>query len=327
MPDTALKTDLSVEQIVQDFGDFYIDAGQSENNIHQLPFEEFGTQSAFTTVPTNDTAVRETLVELSEVLQPFQDEFTPKGGVEFKPVTTILHKVKIDQEFNPHKLQRSYLGFLASNNTDVTTWPFIRWFIEKYLMGQAKEDIEMNGIYKGVRKEPNAGTPGDAIDSMDGLEIQMNNAITAGSIVPITLGALSTDPVTFVEQIESFVKSIPEKYRYMAMELNLNRTLRDRYKSGIREKYKMHYAPGDVSPATVVDFENISVMGRASMMGKNRIFCSPKYNLPFYVKGFENVNGFQVEKAKRNVAVFTEFWVAPAFINPELVFCSDGDVE
>lgn len=323
MPDTVI----SAEQIKADFGEFYLDAGQNETNLHLLPMEEFGTQSAFTTIPTNDTIVRESSVELSEILQPYQDEFTPKGDTSFKPVSTNLHKMKIDQEFNPHKLQASWLGFLTSNKASVETWPFIRWFIEVYLMKKAKEDLEMRSVYNGVRKEPDAGVAGDAVDSMDGIEVIQDRLIASGDLTPITFGAIASSDKDFATQIETFIQGLPEKYRYLPMELNLNRTLRDKYNRGVREKYKMNYNPADIAPYSVADFDNITVVGRASMQGKNRIWLTPKYNAPFYVKGFENASAFQIEKAKRKVAVFTEWWVGLNFIQPELLFCSDGEVD
>ncbi len=326
MPDLSLKTEITVDQIIQDFGDYYLDAGQGESNILTLPFEQFETRSAFMNVSTDETIARESTAEMSEVLQPYQDEFTPKGGVEFKPVTTILHKVKIDEEFNPHKLQSTWLGFLSSNNTDVTTWPFIRWFIEGYLMKQINEDLEMKAIYKGVQADYVEGEAGDAIATMNGLEKIMNDLIAANDLDPILVGAIEADDDDFVTQIEEFVQALPEKYRYMQMELNMNRTLRDKFKRGIRAKYRTNYDPADVKNYKIVDYDNITVVGRPSMQGKSRIFCSPTYNMPFYVKGFENKNGFQIEKSKRKVAIYTEWWVGLNILQPEIFFCSDGDL-
>jgi len=320
---TELKTEITVDQIIQDFGDFYLDAGQNEANLHMLPFESFGTKDAFTIVPTDDTVLRESNVEVTELLQQYQDEFTPKGELEFKPVKIDLFKMKIDQEFNPHKLQRIWLGFLTSNNTDVTTWPFIRWFIEKYLMMQAEEDIEMKAIFGGVYEAPQEGVPGSASKVMNGLDKIFTDFETAGDLVPITMGSIEANDDDFVTQIEEFVQAIPEKYRYMNMELNMSRTLRDKFKRGTRTKYKANYDPSDIKNYRVADAENITVVGRASHQNSNRIWCSPKYNALLGVKGFENVKGFEIEKSKRKVAIYTEWWMGAGFINPELIFIND----
>lgn len=314
--DTSLQTEISVEQIVADFGAYYKNEGQGVQNLRMLPFESFGTRDAFTIVPTNDTILREENVTVTEILQQYQDDFTPKGSVGFEPVQIPLYKFKIDQEFNPHKLQASYNAFLTNTNSDVTTWPFIVWFIEKYIKAQMYDDAEMKAIYGGVYQAPVPGEPGEASKTMNGINKLMNDQVTAGKLVEIETGALSTDPGTFVDQIEDFIDGIPEKYRSLEMDLNMNRTLLKRMKRGNRKNYNMNYEQV-VNRVEVVDQENIMGVGRASHMGSSRIWCTPKYNALFGVKGFEN---FQVEKAKRKVAIYTEWWWGAGFVQPKLIF-------
>jgi hypothetical protein len=43
-----------------------------------------------------------------------------------------------------------------------------------------------------------------------------------------------------------------------------------------------------------MDFENVTIVGRASMQSKNRIWMTPKFNLLLPVKGFSNKNGFDI---------------------------------
>ncbi|MFC4261934.1 hypothetical protein ACFOWM_03525 [Ferruginibacter yonginensis] len=320
-------TTISVEQIIDDFGAYYQNQGQGAANLHMLPYESMDTQNAFTTVPTEDTILDEANVEVQEIVQQYQDDFTPSGGVEFEPVRIPLFKMKIDAEFNPHKLQRSWLGFLANNNTDVTTWPFIRWFIEMYLMKQSKEDLEMKAFYKGVYAAPTSGTAGDPSKVMDGVEKLLNDYIAAGALAPIVLGNINTlTDVQFVEKVELFVRSIPERYRYMVMDLNMNRSLREKYRRGVRAKYNMNYKQGDVSYDKVVDYDNITIAGRPSMASKTRIWCTPKPNALFGVKGFGNIDNFEIEKEKRKIAIYTEWHAGLGFIQPKMIFTSDGEV-
>ena len=323
--DPNYKTEITVDQIIQDFGDYYLDSGQNQSNLHMLPFESFETKDAFTIVPTDDTILRESNVEVTEILQQYQDDFTPKGEMEIEPVQIPLYKMKIDQEFNPHKLQKTWLGFLTSNNTDVTTWPLVRWLIEVYLMKQNMDDMEMKAVYNGVYQAPQPGVPGEASKVMNGVNKLFTDLIAAGKLEEIVVGGIAADDDDFVTQVETFVQSIPEKYRYLPMELNMNRTLRDKFKRGMRAKYRTNYDPADIKNYRVADAENITVVGRPSMAGHTRIWCTPKYNALFGVKGFENANGFQIEKSKRKVAIFTEWWSGAGFIQPKLIFASDGD--
>lgn len=320
--DTSLKTVLDADQLVADFGDYYLDAGQNLSNLHMLPFESFDTRDAFTIIPTEDTILRESNVEYASVLQQYQDEFTPKGGVAFEPVQIPLFQQKIDQLLVPTKLQRSWLGFLTSNDIDRAQWPIIRWFIEVYLGGQANEDLEMDAIYKGKWEAPIEGEPGEASKAMDGVETLIKQFIADGRVDVRAIGAIDGSAKNYVTQVENFVKSLPEKYQKMKMELNVSRTLETHFKEGMQEKYNLNYA--QVSQLVQVrNFENITVKGRPSMMGKTRHWMTPKYNALMGVKGYGNKNAFRVESEKRKVAVFTDWWAGIGFIQPKILFTSD----
>src|SRR4051812_15489532 len=114
MPDTTI----TASAIVTDFGSFYRNEGQNMQSLLLRPFEAFGTRDAFTNVPTDSTQLRYSDVQVGEILQPYQDAYTPKGSVVFKPVSIDLQMVKVDQQFNPTKLVNTWLGFLTNEKTD-----------------------------------------------------------------------------------------------------------------------------------------------------------------------------------------------------------------
>ncbi len=319
-------TTITSADVVTEFGSYYLDNGQNVDLLKMRPFEEFGTMDAFTVIDTGmETILRLSDVQVGEIIQPYQDAFTPKGSVTFEPIQIPLQQMKIDQQFNPSKLANSWLGFLTSNNTDRTTWPFTKWMLEVYLMKQSKKDYELSLIYTGSAASPTAGTAGAASTSMDGVKKLINAGITASTITPITLGTLSTTPATFCTQIETFVASIPEVYWKENMVINMSRTLRNRYRAGRRAKYNMYFAQfTDLDQ--VADFENISVVGRASQVGSVKIWMTPKYNAIMGVKGFSNINGFEVEKVDRNVKVYTDWWAGIGFLMNDLMWTNDSEL-
>ncbi len=322
MPPPIQMTEVTIDQIVQDFGDYYVSEGQNMSNLHMLPFQSFDTRDAFTIVPTNNTELRESNVEVGEILQAYQEDFTAKGSMTFKPVRIPLFQMKIDQFIRPGKVQRSWLAFLATNKATVEDWPLVRYIFEEYLTKQSMHDMETKAIYKGEFVEPEEGVAGPAINAMDGIEKQFTNLIASGDVTPITTGTISTDPVAFVEQIEGYVKAIDEDYRDMEMDINLNRTLRDRFKEGLRKKYNMSYQQVNENTA-VVDHENFKIKGRASMKGKNRIWCTPKFNAIMGVKGFENINAYEIERQDRKLKAWTDFWAGIGFVQPKLLFMNE----
>ena len=319
-----MATTITSSAVVTDFGAYYIDAGQSEMNLHDSLRENFESMNAFTIVQSEDTVLREVNVEYAEVLQSFQTAFTPKGGVTFTPKSIPLFNVKIDQLFYPDALKNRWIAFLTSNNLDRTTWPFVRWFIEKYVMGQIKHDLEKN-LYGAVYVAPTAGTANAASASFDGLKQIINTGITGGTISTIATGAPSSTFATWCTQVETFCKSIPELYWETPMSINTSRLLKLNYVEGRKTKYNSNYDQEGTADV-VRNFEQIKVVGRGSMSGKSKIWASPIMNNILAFKGAENMNTVQVEKVDRQVKVYTDFWLGLGFIDDRLVYTNDQDL-
>jgi hypothetical protein len=313
---------ITATDVITEFGAHYIDEGQNMSSLLMRPFEAFGTREAFTNIPTNETQLRYSDVEVGEILQPYQDAFTPKGEVVFQPITVDLQQVKIDIQFNPNKLVYSWLGFLTSNKTDRTTWPFTKWVMEVYLLQRVFEDIEKKVIYTGDKAAVVAGTAGLAIESMDGVKKIIEDGIVAGDISAIPMGAVPVDPEDYCTYIEEMVASIDELYWDKKIVFNHSRQLHKRYREGRRQKYNLQYA--QVSELDVVqDFENFSLKGRASMKTSNKIWGTPIENAVFPTKGFANATGFELEKVDRTVKIYTDFHIGAGFLLKDLVFVND----
>ena len=72
-----MATTITPDAVVTAFGAYYIDAGQSDYNIHQNLREQFVDMEDFTVIDTEDTVLRESNVAFTEVIQSFQKAFTP----------------------------------------------------------------------------------------------------------------------------------------------------------------------------------------------------------------------------------------------------------
>jgi hypothetical protein len=317
------RVEITTDELVEQFGDYYINEGQNMDNLHMLPFEAFGTAEAGTVTPTDQTVLREANVRVDEVLQSYQHPFTNKGGMSVLPVSIFLHHVKIDVKILPNELKAKWIQFLTTDGLDPLEYPLVRFIIENYLINQANEDLELKGIYKGVRAEAPEGESNSATEIMDGIEFHLNKLETDGKLDWINTGSIASAAKDFVTQIEDFVKAMPEKYRYnTSMQLNMNRTLRDKYKQGMRDKYNVNYQQTNTL-LQVMDFENVSIVGRASMAGKNKIWTTPKDNLIIPVKGFSNKSAFDVQKVDREVKFLSDWWIGAGFIQPEIIFANE----
>lgn len=126
--------------------------------------------------------------EMSEVTQPFQTAFTPKGELVFEPSEIVMRRAKIDNKFEIDKFYHSYMSWLVEEGKDRKDQTITAYFISETLR-KAKEDRGRIAV-KGKYVAPQEGVASPSLDTADGTlynlkKIQDNpehglNAIEAG---------------------------------------------------------------------------------------------------------------------------------------------------
>jgi hypothetical protein len=316
---------MNVADIIIEFGAYYINSGQNMTRIVKQLYRPSETEMMFRPVVTDDTKYRASEARISRLLQPFQKSWSPTGTVQFAPVEIDQFKMKMDYQDYPDELEASWLGFLAGEEIDRKQWPFIRWVVEEHLMPQLMEDKEMNEIFAGVYATPGTpGTAGAAGTAMNGIKYLLNNWIDEGRITPITTGALETDPITFVKQIEDFVDAIDTRYWKSNMNLCMGQEWARRFIRGYREKYGKDQ---DFKGSTFkIPESNITIVGLASHNGSEKIWCTPYENAVRLSKKKQNENKVQVDSVDRLIKIFTDYWFGIGFVIPEIVFTNDQEL-
>jgi hypothetical protein len=327
---------MDIKDIEAEFGVFYRDGGQNKARILKKPYISSQTEALFGLIPTDDTSYQMALAELSRVLQPFQLGWTPLGSLTVTPILLTQTPFKVDLQENPDKLENSWLGFLADNNLNRAEWPFVRYLVEEHLYARMDEDYEMNEVYFGKFVAPTPGTAGAAGTGMDGIRTIINRAVANSKITPIALGAIPTDPKAFCEYIEGFVDKFTLRYRGQAMEVCMNLSLARRYAKGRHEKYK-----SDIAGATArqildgndnalltcpIEFTNHTVVGLLSMGDSMKIWATNKENRKRLAKKTVNQRTVRIESAKREVAIYTDFYKGLGFPVLEAVFTNELDL-
>lgn len=331
-----MASNINVQDVVTEFGSFYRDGGQNLARVLKKPYIALQTEALFGLIPTDDTSYQMAIAELTRVLQPFQLGWTPLGDFNVAPITMSQTPFKVDLEEYPDKLEAMWLGFLADNNLNRAEWPFVRYLVEEHLYARMDEDYELNEIYFGKFVAPTAGTAGAAGTGMDGIRTQLNAHAAAGRITPIALGAIPTDPLDFCEYTEQFVDKFSKRYRGRAMEVCMNPTLARRYAKGRHQKYKGDLAEpvgrqildgnGDALITASVEFTKHRVVGLDSMGDSPKIWATNQDNRKRLAKKTPNTRQVRIESAKRQVAIFTDFYKGLGFPVPEAVFMNDQDL-
>lgn len=315
---------MNVADLIAEFGAYYQNQGQNSQRIYRVLRAQFMTQMLFTLVLSDETIWRAAKSTITRLVQPFQKGFTPIGEATFSPVEIRQHKIKMDYEVYPDDIEATWLGFLASENQDRKTWPIVRWLVEQEILPQIQEDLELNEIFSGVYAAPTTGTAGAAGTAMNGIKKIINDHITAGRTTTIATGALSNDPVTFVEQVEDFARQINIRYRMQQMTLGMSEERAKLYEQGYDEKYNVNYRRD--TDTMRVRYQNISVMGLPSHQNSDKIWTTPKANAILLKKKSVNEGRVQMESEDRRVKLWNDFWIGLGFILPELIFTNDQDL-
>lgn len=316
---------LQIADVVTQFGAYYLNQGQNLAHLYQLLRSATTTESMFTPVNTDDTIWRAAKTLFSRVVQPFQKAWTPLAGVTFTPVEIKQFKIKVDAQEYPDELEASWLGFLDGEDIDRKQWPFVRWYVEAYLIPQIKQDIELREIYQGVATAPTAGTAGASGTSIDGLKKTINGHITAGRITPIVTGALEVDnPEALVEQFEAFADGIHQDYWEIPMMLGCSPAVARAFLRGQEKKYGKNTGGGALD--LTINKTNITLKGLPSHRNTQKIWCTPTGNAIMLRKKVNNQSKVQVESVDRLLKFFTDFWMGIGFIIPEIIFTNDQDL-
>ena len=315
---------MTISDIISEFGAYYIsNAANMARLVRQLYYGS-ETDKLLTPYFTDDTIYRASESRFARVLQPFQKAWTPLANVTFVPVQIQMFKQKIDTQEYPDDLEGTWLGFLAGDGIDRKQWPFVRWLVEVHLLPQAKQDYELNEVYAGSYAAPTPGTAGAAGTSMDGLKKAINAAITASRITPQALGTVPTVPEDLVDYLEAFADGIDKRYWNIGMMVGMSQSNERTYKRGLRIKYGRDLDFTGTN-ATIKE-TNLTVVGLPSMVGANKIWCTPKNNVLQLSKKTQNQNAVQIDSIDRLIKIFSDWWSGVGFIIPEIVFTNDQDL-
>lgn len=308
---------MTITDILTEFGAYYLKSPANAKRVLQLLMTPSVTPSIMTPIKTDDTEYRLGNAIINSIVQPFQKGWTPKNALEVIPNTIKQYEMKVDEEVWPDDIEASWLGFLAGEGLDRSKWPLIKWMIEKFYLPKAKEDIELNEIYKGVFAAPAPGVAGAPSTAMQGIGQQIDDGLTAGTMVKCNVGALAT--ATIFDQVEAFVDAISEVYQHTAMPVCMSPAWARAYFRDKRAQGFYDYK-SDKGVNANIDFTPQQVVALPSMSGTNDIFATPRANMIHLTKRTAGKNKFEIETAKRQVFFYADWWEGVGFGIDQAVF-------
>jgi hypothetical protein len=337
----AVMSSASIAAFVQEFGAYYQPRGQNAERLRQLLMQDDGPfSSQFTLVPLEGDTLEYALMEHDRVLQPFKPVWSPTGQLSGVPRKITLRRVKVNVEEIPDYLVNMWLGFLTSEggrdpNINRATWPFVRWYIEMYLIPQAKQDTYDAAFYGLYTAPADNTTPGAYDAAFDGLHVEVNRDVDAGLTTPITTGALESDPELFVDQIEDFSDQIDRRYRGLPLIINMHDSYKQLFFDGMLEKYNVNYAQvGDNALHTLRKRSNIRVEGNFNWMTEDggsasqKLICAAPGTLIKGVRvGNKDDSMLRIEQEDYKLKMFNDWFILVGNLEPRVLACNDRELD
>ena len=231
---------MDISELIIAFGAYYEQAGQNVSRIKRLLTQGIETPKICTPLKTDDTIYRLSQINMTRIVQPFQQGWTPINSAAFTPNELRLFQFKVDQDIQPDFITASWLGFLDSNSLTKKDYPLVRYLIENNLIPSIQNDMEMFVYGHGVYQAPTPGVAGPVVSCMDGLIKLLQTGVNASTINSVNIGPLDKDSI--FDQVEAFIDGISEIYQNEAMDVCMSQTwykhyLRDKRVSGFYTKF------------------------------------------------------------------------------------------
>lgn len=282
-------------------------------------------------VRATDKTHTEANATVAEILQPYQWQYTPKGGVDFNAVENTLKPIKADVKITADDLEKFWDSWKVEwfdVGKDALMYSFPRYLYETLYIDKIVEELNQMA-WSGVYAAPTPGTAGSSISSVDGFKKKIADAVTGSLLSEIATGALLGG--TMVDQVESFCDGIPQPYRDLPGELRMSSTNARRYWRNYRDNFGTgNGVSGNDNNQLRVDATNKRIKPVISMdtTSSDRIIFVPD-GLPGLIwgtrRGFPQMLNLRWESQERIVKGLGEFYRFFGATYWEFVFVNDQE--
>ncbi len=318
-----------VSQLATAYGAKYADGSKDLQDLNQRLYHTAKFDQLFQLEYTRLTVYEKGNTDITEVTQPFQLGWTAKGTLEFTPSRSTLDRVKIDWQGSSHELWASWVQFLRQEGVQEADQTKLLDYVLDLIIKKHVEEMELQANFKGVLAAPTPGSAGAAANAINGVRKRLNDAVTAGTISPISTGALHSDPVDFVGQVEAYVEQIDSLDRSSDMTIAMAPEQYSKWRRGMRTKYnQQHLQVAELDQ--LIDYPHLKVAGFEAMRGSSIIWCTPKGNAIKAVNIYDTTNTnktvFGFEQQDRQMKIWRDYAVAYHFNRHDRVYMNDQTV-
>lgn len=307
-----------ISEIVTQLGDYY---RKYSTQIWQDIYNRLEFENYMTAIPGITSQYVATSSSVSDILQPFQGGFTPKGSVTFTPRINEVKHYKVDYLIDSmDDWYTTYLGdMMTAEGTERAKWPLVKYIWMEKLIPKIAEEMDLLSA-QGVYAAPTPPTPGSFMDICDGVLTNVATEITAGNITPINTGVITA--ANILDRVEFFADSLPNKYKNAPIPLFMSGTNARRYQRDYRNEFGSTNDQRS-KDNLAIDATNIQIIGLNSFEGSDRFLMTPKGNLLKMFNKISILNNFTAQEFNRDVKLLADGHRGYGFVSTDVVFVND----
>lgn len=248
----------------------------------------------------------------TEIIQAYQWQYTPKGDVTLSAVENTLQKIKVDIKITADDLEKFYDAWAIQWHEigkDPIVWSFPRYLYEVVFMPKILEEMNTNA-WSGSYTAPTPGTAGNSVNSVDGYKTVMEDAITAGDLTEYATGAFFES--TMVDQVETWVDSLPVPYKDAAGNIYMSPTNAKKYYRNYRTEFGAGAGSAENENRELrVDMTQKKIVPINAMDGSDRIFFFPNSTMNAIWgtrRGYPSYFNIRWEKEERVIKGMAEIY-------------------
>lgn len=213
---------------------------------------------------------------MSDLIQAYQPQFTPNNTEDWDAVSSTLRPIKIDLKFSEEQLLKffdKWKNTWFEAGKDPMEWSYPRYITENLIAPKWRE--ELNSIaWGGEFVEPTPGTPGAFLESVDGYNVNLLNAISNGYLVPVASGSYSSSNIR--SKVETWMSSLPEGVRGKPGVLLMSDTHAREYYYDFRGEFSTAtWNSIQANGGMMVDGFPVQIKGLMAMEGSDRWIFLP----------------------------------------------------
>jgi hypothetical protein len=324
----GLYITITSSSIIQEAQTYFANRGTTEDTIIQTVKDKRDLPAVATQRISQSDLIEISNAEITDVIQTFKKNFSPKGTQTFTPLPIRLRRIKIDLTIDPDDIVETYFGFLSGlPMAERASWPVVRYIWEQLVAPKWGQNMSLCDWAGEHVTATNDTVAGPTLGSYDGLKTIITDNLDGGTptMNELTLTNSLTNPAQVFGAFEEAFDALDQAYQREDMVVLCSpkaATLyfRDRRNThGQNTDYK-----GDINNLFIDGHPNVKIQP-LNGMGRNGdhdwLVITPKRNL---INGKRlNAEGgynFRMEEDHRTVDIMADWKEAVGFGLAQEVF-------